>query len=107
MLQMMPTGENRLAYLYLRPGYEEAARQYIEAQWPGQFQVLDPADLIAKGLFGPGEPHPKLADRIGDLVVAAQGNAYWWWADKENPLIGRHGGLSREEMIVPFVAARL
>lgn len=107
MLQMMPTGENRLAYLYLRPGCEQAARQYIEAQWPGDFQVLDPAEVIANGLFGPGEPHPKLADRIGDLVIAAQGYAYWWWSDKENPLMGRHGGLSREEMIVPFVAARL
>jgi hypothetical protein len=43
----------------------------------------------------------------GNLIAAAKGNAYWWWADKENPLIGRHGGLSEEEMLVPFLAARL
>jgi hypothetical protein len=30
-----------------------------------------------------------------------------WWANKENPLIGRHGGLSSEEMLVPLLAARL
>jgi len=107
MLHLKPTGENRLAYLYLRPGCEDALRQYVEDAWPGQFQFLDPATMLEKGLFGPGDPHPQMADRTGDLMVSAQGQAYWWWADKENPLIGRHGGLSNEEMIVPFLGARL
>lgn len=107
MLHLKPTGENRLAYVYMRPGCEDSARQYIEDAWPGQFELLDPAGAINSGLFGPGEVHPQLADRIGDLIVSARGHAYWWWADKANPLIGRHGGLSDEEMVVPFLAARL
>jgi hypothetical protein len=37
----------------------------------------------------------------------SQGSAYLWWAPKENVLIGRHGGVSPEEMLVPFLAARL
>jgi hypothetical protein len=44
---------------------------------------------------------------MGDLVVAAKGNAFWWWAAKPNPLTGRHGGLSSQEMLVPFLAGWL
>ena len=36
--------------------------------------------------------------------MAAHNDAYLWWADKENPLVGRHGGLSAEEMIVPLLS---
>jgi hypothetical protein len=107
MLHLKPTGENRLAYLYVRPGCEDSVRRYVEDAWSDQFHVLDPLSMIDDGLFGPGEVHPRLTDRIGDLIVSAQGHAYWWWVDKPNPLVGRHGGLSDEEMIVPFLAARL
>jgi hypothetical protein len=58
-------------------------------------------------LFGPGQPHPLLSERLGDLMVLSRGSAYLWWADKENILIGRHGGMSADEMLVPFLAAKL
>lgn len=103
-LVMMPSGEGRLSYVFLRSGRESQAQQYIEQAWPGQFRIL-PSELVLRaGLLGPAPLHPRLADRIGDWVVVPQGSAYWWWADKENPLLGRHGGLSPAEMLVPFLA---
>jgi hypothetical protein len=107
MLHILPTGEHRLMYLFLKPGRAQQVRSYFDQTWPGQFIFLDPAQAIAKGLFGLGTPHPLLADRLGDLIVAARGDAYLWWANKDNPLIGQHGGLSADEMIVPFLAAEL
>jgi len=107
LLTLNPTGENRLAYLYVKPGKVEDVKGYIQKTWPDQFELIDPQQAVNSGLFGPGEPHPEIYNRIGDLIVAAKGKAYWWWAAKENPLIGRHGGLSAEEMLVPFLAARL
>lgn len=106
-LHIQPTGENRLAYLYIRPGQSEAVREYLERTWPGQFLQLDPAFAVSTGLFGPGQPHPMLSERLGDLMVLSRGQAYLWWADKDNLLIGRHGGLSADEMLVPFLAAKL
>lgn len=106
MLHMLPTGENRLAYLYIKPGKRDAVENYIQSTWPDGFSLIEPRDAVEKGLFGPGETHPGIYDRIGDLIAVARGKAYWWWASKENPLIGRHGGMSREEMLVPFLAAR-
>jgi hypothetical protein len=48
-----------------------------------------------------------LFDRLGDVIALARGDSYLWWANKDNPLIGRHGGLSPEEMLVPLLAVRL
>lgn len=107
LLHILPTGENRLAYLHVRPGKEERVKEYIDHTWPGQFIVLDSSHALEKGLFGPGEPYKRVPERLGELMVIARGDAYWWWAAKENPIIGRHGGMSPDEMLVPFLAARL
>jgi hypothetical protein len=103
-LVILPTGENRLPYLYLKPGHEDALRAYVDQTWPEQFRLFPAHQVIESGLFGPGEVYPPVYDRVGDLVVVPQGNAYWWFANRDNPLIGRHGGLSRDEMLVPFFA---
>lgn len=106
-LHIMPTGENRLVSLFPRPGQTEAVREYIERTWPNQFMFLDPSYAVECGLFGPGEPHPGLYDRLGDLIVIAREEAYLWWSPKADHLLGRHGGLSPDEMLVPFLAAEL
>jgi hypothetical protein len=106
-LHINPTGENRFTYLHVRPGQSEAVREYLERAWPNQFAIVDSAYVASMGLFGPGKAHSELQDRIGDYLVVAHGDAYFWWANKENWMYGRHGGLHAEEMLVPFLAARL
>jgi hypothetical protein len=69
--------------------------------------VLDAVYAVEAGLFGGGRRHPRLLDRLGDLLVVSLGDAYLWWGVDENPILGRHGGLSEDEMLVPFLAAAL
>lgn len=107
LLHFQPTGENRLAYLHVKPDRSEDVQAYLEAAWPGSFQRLPSAEALQRGLFGPGEPAPSAADRLGEHVLLSQQEAYLWWARKENPLLGRHGGLSEQEMLVPLLAFRL
>jgi hypothetical protein len=107
LLHILPTGEHRLMYLFIKPGQDQRVRSYFNQAWPGQFVFLDPTEAIHRGLFGLGTPHPLLTERLGDLIVAARGDAYLWWANKDNPLIGQHGGLSADEMIVPFLSVEL
>jgi hypothetical protein len=40
-------------------------------------------------------------------VVFPRGNAYWWFPERDNPLLGRHGGLSQAEMLVPLLMLTL
>ncbi len=106
-LHLRPTGEARLPYLHLRPDQAEAAEEYIERTWPGAFTIVDSAHALGSGLFGPGKPCDQAAGRLGDRILISRGSNYLWWADKPDALLGRHGSLTEEEMIVPFLALRL
>jgi|Deesub1362A_J573_1020465.scaffolds.fasta_scaffold03357_6 hypothetical protein len=106
-LHLMPTGENRLAYLYPCPGGVEAVETYFQEVWPGLFQLLPSDQAMQAGLFGPGQPHRDSPSRLGERVAIAQGRAYLWWSLKPNSLLGRHGGLSAQEMLIPLLALRL
>ncbi len=105
-LIMQPTGENRLSYLYIHPGREELVRKYIEKEFPGEFCMMKSRELITLGLFGNGPVYTRSLDRLGDWVILPNYDAYLWWAERENPLLGRHGGLSSNEMLVPLFALR-
>jgi hypothetical protein len=102
-LHLLPTGESRLPYLHIRPGCEERIRGLVEELWPGDFQVIRSAEAITAGLFGPRPYHPELESRVGDLVLVARNEGYLYWPNKENKLHGRHGGLSRAEMLIPLL----
>ncbi len=104
---VMATGEARFAYLYVRPGKEEKLRQLFAERWGERFRLYPAEQLLQAGLFGPGQPAPRTLERIGDWVAIAQDNAYLWWANKENILLGRHGALTRAEMLTPFIALPL
>jgi len=106
-LHIQPTGENRLAFLYVRPGQMEAVSELVDRTWKNQFVQIDPVYAVENGLFGPGEPHPALLDRVGDTILLARERAYLWWGSIDNHLIGRHGGLHPEEMLIPFLAVYL
>ena len=45
--------------------------------------------------------------RLGELLVLARNSAYLWWAADEDRMRGRHGSLTRDEMLVPLLVARL
>ena len=68
-LVMVPCGENRLPYLYLRPGREPHVLETLERVWPGEFLSMASSEALTTGLFGSGKPYPKVADRLGDRIL--------------------------------------
>ncbi len=103
-LVMSPSGEARLPLVFLRNGCEVQFLEYLEKTWPGQFCAIPSAQAITAGLFGSAGVYDRLPDRAGDYVVIPQAGAYWWFGSGENVLLGRHGGLSRTEMLVPLLS---
>jgi hypothetical protein len=99
-------GESRAAFVYPRPGRTGAIRNCLEADYPGWFVVLDSVEALETGLMGKPITDETYA-RAGELLVIPRGNHALQQSQPPVSLIGRHGGLSEEEMLVPLIGARL
>jgi predicted AlkP superfamily pyrophosphatase or phosphodiesterase len=106
-LRMNPTCENRFTFLYTRPGNEDSVREYFSETWPDEFILITQEEAITKGLFGPEPYHPDLGNRVGDLIAISRDEAYLWWSKEQDFLLGRHGGMNSQDMLVPFLAVKL
>ncbi len=99
-------GEPRLRHVYLRPGRLAHVRQAWQEELAGRAIVAERDEAIALGLFGETEEH--YAERIGDLVLLAQGDTLL--VSDADPLIsgllGQHGSVTEAEMDIPLLLAR-
>lgn len=106
MLARPLCGEPRIAYCYVR---DDCRADFVERAvegLDGAARVVDSASMIEDGWFGPGEPNPRLHERVGDFALVMRGDyAIRDWIPGEKPFrhVGVHGGVSREEMRVPLV----
>jgi hypothetical protein len=99
-------GEQRVAYAYVQPDKRETFEDYLRNELADRIVPMHSADAIEAGWFGPGAPHPKLAARVGDYILLMRERATikdWMPGEKRYTLIGVHGGISEEEMLVPLV----
>ena len=107
MLAQPLCGERRVAYCYVRPGCHAGFERYVTMKLGAHATLHRSADLIAQNWFGPGAPHPRLAERIGDYtLVLKDGRTLKDWLPNEKRYvhIGVHGGISDDEMYVPLIA---
>ena len=106
MLARPLCGEPRIAYCYVRDDCRaEFAERAVEGL-DGAACIVDSASMIEHGWFGPGEPHPRLHERVGDFaLVMREDYAIRDRIGEEKPFlhVGVHGGVGRDEMRVPLV----
>ena len=107
-LRFSPTGEYRAAYLYAKPGALRELEEDLKERFAEELAVLRSEEALEAELFGPcpsphGE-HPEVRERLGDLIVIPKGAQALYWPYDDFDLVGRHGGLTDEEMLVPFLA---
>ncbi len=107
LLALPPAGEARAAYLFPRDGRHEQVIAYFAERLAGRFTLADSAAALEAGLFGPGVPATETPFRIGDLVAIAHGPHSLNRGTQPPTLVGRHGGLTPDETLVPFLGARL
>jgi hypothetical protein len=99
-------GESRAAFLYPRPGRAPALREHLAGAYPGKFAVLDSPAALEAGLMGKPICDDAYA-RAGELLVLPRGQHALEHREPPVVLLGRHGGLTRDEMLVPLIGARL
>jgi hypothetical protein len=99
-------GESRAAFCHVQEGRvpEFVARA---RDWLGdRARVCPSRDLVEEGWFGPGEAHPRLAERIGDVALVMRGRTTvkdWTPSEPRHRLVGHHGGTSEAEMMIPLI----
>jgi hypothetical protein len=100
-------GERRFAYSYLKPGVRADFEDYVATVFAGRMEAWPRERLLDEQWLGPGPNNARLEQRLGDYVLAMKDN--WTVVDHEPdekpmPMLGVHGGLSRQEMLIPLCA---
>jgi hypothetical protein len=101
-------GERRLAYCYVKSGRRDFFEEYVRSELGDYAELFLSRELIERGYFGLGEPHPRLAERVGDYALVMKDNCTvkdWLPTERRYGQIGVHGGVSGGEMHVPLVVA--
>ena len=104
-----PGGSPRDVFLYVREEYVGRAQGLLRKMLGARADVLRIEQLIDAGLFGLKTPSARFRERVGNLVILPRGTGTVWWYEKkkfELTMRGLHGGLSREEMEIPFILYR-
>jgi hypothetical protein len=100
---MPPTGEFRTSYLHLKQGCKERCLRTLKTKLAQSFIVLTRDEAIEMKLFGDTKTKSTHAERLGDIVLISKGETYLHYPYGDFELKARHGGLHRNEMLVPFV----
>ncbi len=98
-------GEPRMLHLYTEPGQAGAVLARWREAEASRSWVCSREELAASGLVG--TVAPEVADRIGDVVVAARAGVVYYddRLDDKGPqkMVGQHGSLTDEERVVPLI----
>ncbi len=99
----LPTGSPRNTHFHIQANRLEDAREILESEIDGR--VFTRVEALEKKLFG-STPSELFRRRCGDLV-AVHRNCGLCWHDHDREMVGMHGGLTPEEMLVPVAIGRL
>jgi hypothetical protein len=109
MLRLPLCGERRAAYCYVHADRARDFEQYVQGALADQARLYRSETLIEQGWFGPGAPHPRLKERVGDYTLVMKDNwtiKDWLPGEARHRQIGVHAGVTADEMIVPLVVVQ-
>jgi Type I phosphodiesterase / nucleotide pyrophosphatase len=103
-LRLPLCGERRVAYCHVHdvPLFVQKAQDWLGER----ADVVESHKLVDEGWFGPGTPHPRFAERIGDVTLLMRGHYTvkdWTPGESRHLHIGNHGGTSDDEMLIPLI----
>lgn len=107
---ILPWGGPREVFLSIKPGECDRAARAIHDALGEYVQVIKAQDALEAGLLGKSRVHhPDLYSRMGDLIVLpTHAHTVWYRHPSNEPpqLKARHGGLTSQELQIPFAVAR-
>ena len=108
--KILPTGSPRGVFLHINKEDIDEAHWHLSEKFKGVAKVVKSKDAIEQGLFGTGKTHKKFLERAGDLLILPKDHEAIWYEHirgRKPHYLGVHGGLSKNEMLIPLGMARL
>lgn len=104
---IQPYGSPRDVFIQVKPEKLDEAKEKLKLLNADTVLVKD---MIKQGLFGINMPSPEFLSRAGDILILPRNNNMIWYKHtktEEVNFCGMHGGLTQDEMIIPFAIVNL
>lgn len=104
---LAPAGSCRDMFLYIKKDRLDDAYHLLSDGLRGKATVVKTVELIENSYFGEPYISKALESRLGNLVILPYQDDCVWWYEKglfEIDFLGHHGGLTKREMEIPFMA---
>ena len=104
-------GDARAAFLRIRCGSMDEARNHLIERYGENYEIFNSLEMLKEGYFGDRKENTNINDRFGDLIMVPRRNigiidSNLTFLDPKmshDNMVGMHGGLLMEEMIVPLI----
>lgn len=100
-----PSMEARALNLFVKEECKERFETLFQKRYGDRFRLMPMEDVQRLGLFGTGNDHPRLKRMLGNYLSIAVGDAVLRTKNVIHP--ADHGGLTRDEMMIPLIAAEI
>lgn len=110
MGRVAPTGSPRDVFLHIKQNKVEETIDLLSERLKEKAKIMKTKEAIDLGLFGIGKIRKEFVDRVGNLLVLPYDNNLVWYEHikgKKVEFLGHHGGLNRNEVLIPFAIAKL
>lgn len=103
---LAPAGSPRDFFLHIQEPHKNFALELLRTSLKDRGEVYFTEELIEQGFFGSLPPSERFLERVGNIVILPYKGESVFWFEKnrfESLFFGNHGGLTREEMEIPFL----
>jgi hypothetical protein len=108
--RILATGSPRDVFLHVKEQKLQQTKDALMQKIGDKAQILETKQAAKSGLFGLGKTSESFLERTGNLIIVPYGKETVWFEHRSGRrinLLGQHGGLHPDEMLVPFAAAKL
>jgi hypothetical protein len=101
-----PWGSPHDVFLAVQPQRADEVIRLLSDDLVGKAEVLRSSEALSQGLFGLYEPSEAFLRRIGNVMILPHSGYHVWYDFTPGVAFGQrgiHGGLTEEEMIIPFM----
>jgi predicted AlkP superfamily pyrophosphatase or phosphodiesterase len=107
-LSVPPTGDSRALFMY--PRVADEADRLLNDKFGSTSQIVDSDEALRNNFLGQTEVDQKVRWRVGQRIVLPfkpHSYVFRYPTFENKPLLGNHGGLTLDELLVPLVAYEL